>query len=223
MANGEREDEVPVKATVAVVDDHPLFRQGLVVALREDSELEVVGEAGSGDEAIQLLDQTRVDVAIVDVLMPGTSGITVASEIHERQPTCRVLGLSVIDEPGLIADMLRANASGYALKTQAVTEILAAVHHVLGGLRYLPPTVSRDAVQRELDGGVARPLQRLTKREREVFELLIRGRSNDEIAEQLFIARRTVETHRQRIMNKLSAHSIVQMQRIAARHGGLGS
>lgn len=211
-----------MKAAVAVVDDHPLFRQGLVVALREDPELEVVGEAGSADEALQLLEHVRADVAIVDLLMPGTSGITLASEIHEREPTCRVLGLSVIDEPGLIADMLRANASGYALKTQPVAEILAAIHQVLGGLRYLPPSVSRDAVQRELDGAVARPLQRLTKREREVFELLIRGHSNDEIAERLFIARRTVETHRQRIMNKLSAHSIVQMQRIAARHGGLG-
>jgi len=206
-----------------VVDDHPLFRQGLVVALKGDPELRVVGEAGTAPEALALLELMQVDVAIVDVLMPGTSGITLASEIHERRPTCRVLGLSVIDEPGLIADMLRAHASGYALKTQPVSEIVGAIHDLLGGLRYLPPTVSRDAVQAELDSSVSRPLQRLTKREREVFELLIRGYSNDEIAMRLIIARRTVETHRQRIMNKLSAHSVVQMQRLAARHGGLGA
>jgi DNA-binding NarL/FixJ family response regulator len=134
-----------------------------------------------------------------------------------------VLGLSVIDEPGLIADMLRAHACGFALKTQPVVEIIDAIRQVLGGLRYLPPRVSADAIDEKLQRTMTDPLQRLTRREREVFELLIRGHSNDEIATKLFIARRTVETHRQRVMNKLSAHSIIHMQRIAARHGGLGS
>ena len=133
-----------------------------------------------------------------------------------------MLGLSVIDEPGLIADMFRAHACGFALKTQPVMEIVDAIRQVLGGIRYLAPSVSRDAVQAELESNAMRPLQRLTKREREVFELLIRGYSNEDIANRLFIARRTVETHRQHIMNKLSAHSIVQMQRVSARYGGLG-
>jgi DNA-binding NarL/FixJ family response regulator len=117
--------------------------------------------------------------------------------------------------------MLRAHACGYALKTQPVDEIIEAIRQVLGGCRYLPPTVSADAVDAELASDPADPLRRLTRREREVFELLIRGNSNDEIAIRLIIARRTVETHRQRIMGKLSAHSIVQMQRVAARHGSL--
>ena len=210
-------------AKVVIVDDHPLFRQGLAVSLRAHDGLDVVGEAGSAAEAMKLVKAHDLDLAIVDVLMPNTSGISLTSELYERQPTCRVLALSVIDEPGLIADMLRAHAWGYALKTQPVDQIIAAVHHVLGGMRYLPPGVSSDAIDAELANTAAHPLQRLTKREREVFELLIRGNSNDEIAERLFIARRTVETHRQRIMNKLSAHSVVQMQRIAARHGGLFS
>lgn len=207
---------------VAVVDDHPLFRQGLVVALRGQPEFEVVGEVGSASDALALVDTSGAHVCVVDILMPGTSGITLASEIHERQPMCRVLGLSVIDEPGLIADMLRAHACGFALKTQNVTEIVDAIRQVAGGIRYLPPSVSRDAVEAELARGRDEPLQRLTRREREVFELLIRGYSNDDISTRLFIARRTVETHRQRIMNKLSTHSVVQMQRLAARHGGLG-
>lgn len=207
---------------VAVVDDHPLFRQGLVVALRNEPDFEIVGEAGSAQEALDLVQRVEVDLAIVDILMPGVSGITLATELHERQPDCRILGLSVIDEPGVIADMLRARACGYSLKTQPVNEIIDAIRQVLGGLRYLPPSVSRDAVEAELDGNAAQPLQRLTKREREIFELLIRGYSNDDISTRLFIARRTVETHRQRIMKKLSAHSIVQMQRLAARYGGLG-
>ena len=210
-----------VAVKVAVVDDHPLFRQGLLVALKAEPDFEVVGEAGSAQEALEMIAKIEVDVAVLDILMPSVSGITLASELHERQPACMVLGLSVIDEPGLIADMLRAHACGFALKTQPVPEIMDAIRQVVGGIRYLPPTVSRDAVEAELQGTAERPLERLTKREREVFELLIRGFSNDEISSRLFIARRTVETHRQRIMNKLSAHSVVQMQRLAARHGGL--
>lgn len=211
------------KAQVLLVDDHPLFRQGLAVALRGESDLEIVGEAGDSQRAREICSQTEIDLAVIDVLMPSISGISVAGEFRDLHPRCKTLGLSVIDEPGLIADMLRAGACGFALKTQPIAEIIDAIHQVLGGVRYLPPTVSRDAIERELTGRPARPLERLTPREREVFELLIRGHSNDEIATHLFIARRTVETHRQRIVKKLSAHSIVQLQRLAARHGGLGT
>jgi DNA-binding NarL/FixJ family response regulator len=210
-----------MKAQVAVVDDHPLFRQGLAVTLRGEADLEVVGEAGSAAEAVELAKHVALDVFVVDLLMPTMSGISLTSQLFEIQPRCRVLGLSVIDEPGLIADMLRAHACGFALKTQPPTEIIGAIRQVLGGLRYLPPGVSRDAIDTELAGTRLDPFLRLTRREREVFELIIRGLSNDEIAIKLFIARRTVETHRQRIMNKLSAHSVAQMQRIAALHGGL--
>jgi len=112
---------------------------------------------------------------------------------------------------------------GYASKTQPVPEVIEALRQVLGGIRYLAPCVSRDAVDAELATTPTQPLQRMTRREREVFELLIRGHSNDEIATKLFITRRTVETHRQRVMKKLSARSILEMQRIAARHGGMPS
>jgi DNA-binding NarL/FixJ family response regulator len=210
-------------ATVMIVDDHPLFRTGLAVALRAEEDLDVIAEASNASDALSILADIAIDVAVIDILMPTVSGISLAADIHERAPRCAVLGLSVIDDPGLIADMLRAQASGYALKTQPVAEIVQAIRAVLGGIRYLPPTVSRDAVNAQLAASATRPLERLTRREREIFELLIRGHSNDEIASRLFIARRTVETHRHRIMNKLSAHSIVQMQRLAARYGDLGS
>lgn len=208
-----------MKAQVGLVDDHPLFRQGLAVTLRGEADLEVVGEAGSAAEAVELAKHVALDVIVVDLLMPAMSGISLTSQLFEIQPLCRVLGLSVINEPGLIADMLRAHACGFALKTQPPTEIIDAIRQVLGGLCYLPPGVSRDAVDTELAGTRLHPFLRLTRREREVFELLIRGFSNDEIATKLSIARRTAETHRQRIMNKLSAHSVAQMQRIAALHG----
>jgi DNA-binding NarL/FixJ family response regulator len=205
------------KVHVALVDDHPLFRQGLGVVLQREDDLSLLGEAGDAESALDLARRFELDLVVVDILMPGRSGISLASELHELQPRCKIVGLSVIDDPGLIADMLRAHASGYVLKTQPVTEIVDAIRQVLGGVRYLPPGVSREAVDAELTRTGADPLQHLTRREREVFELLIRGHTNDEIAMQLFI----VETHRQRITKKLSAHSIAQMQRIAAKHGGL--
>jgi len=211
------------KAKVAVVDDHPLFRQGLATAIRGTMDLEVAGDAGNANDAIELVSTLVIDLVIVDILMPTMSGISLAAEIYDRRPDCKILGLSVIDEPGLIADMLRAHASGYALKTQGVDEILDAIRQVLGGIRYLPPSVSRDAIEELLDSPPHKSLDRLTRREREIFELVIRGRSSDEIATELSISRRTVETHRQRVMRKLSAHSLAQMQRIAARHGGLGT
>jgi DNA-binding NarL/FixJ family response regulator len=211
------------RACVAVVDDHPLFRQGLAAVLRRELDFDVIGEAEGAGSALDLARRFELDLVVIDLLMPEMSGISLASELFELQPRCKVLGLSVIDDPGLISDMLRARACGFALKTQPIHEIVEAIRLVLGGLRYLPPSVSRDAVDAELRRTMLDPLQRLTRREREVFELLIRGQTNDEIATCLFISRRTVETHRLRIGKKLSSHSIVQLQRIAARHGGLSS
>ena len=210
-------------ASVVLIDDHPLFRRGLAVALRGEPDLEVVGEAGNAEEARELARTLTIDVAAVDMLMPSVSGIALTHELSELQPECRILGLSVVDEPGLIADMLRAGASGYALKTQPVEAIVGALRQVLGGLRYLPPTIARDRIDSESNGGGEVPLARLTRREREIFELIIRGHSSADIAAQLYIALRTVETHRQRITKKLSARSIFELQRIAARYGGLGA
>jgi DNA-binding NarL/FixJ family response regulator len=209
------------KIRVGLIDDHPLFRKGLAAALRGEADLEVVGEAGNAQQALALIASCVPDLVIIDVLMPETSGISITRDVFERYPRCRVLALSVIDEPCLIADMLRAGAAGFALKTQPVEEILAAIRQVAADVRYLPPTVSQDAVEAELPAAGPDSLGHLTRREREIFELVIRGFSNGAIATRLFIAVRTVETHRQRIMKKLAARSVAEMQRLAARHGGL--
>lgn len=208
------------KARLVVVDDHPLFRRGLVVAIDAEPDLQVIGEFATASEALELARDREIDLAVVDILMPTTSGISLTAELYDLRPQCRVLGLSVIDDPGLIADMLRARACGFASKTQPIEEVVDAIRQVLGGIRYLPPWVSRDAVDAELASTVTHPFERLTRREREVFELLIRGNSNDEIATKLVISTRTVETHRQRITKKLSTHSVAEMQRVAARYGG---
>ncbi|MDB4955630.1 MAG: response regulator transcription factor [Myxococcales bacterium] len=209
------------KAQIAIVDDHPLFREGLLLALRGVPDVEVVGAVANAADALLLAEQVNLDLCVVDILMPIVSGISLTGQMLSVRPACKILALSVIDEPVLIADMLRAGASGYAVKTQPTAEIIDAIHGVLGGLRYLPPRVSRDAIEAELAATAWRPLENLTRRERQVFDLLIRGQTNDQISDVLVIARRTVETHRQRIMNKLSARSVVEMIRIAARHGEL--
>ncbi len=202
-----------------LVDDHPLFRRGLRAALRKFPELVIIGEAGSSEEAQHLARTLELDGAIVDVLLPTTSGLCAGHGLRELHPACWILALSVGGAPGLIADMLRAGATGYALKTESPEAVATAIHQAMQGECYLPPTVSRDAIAAELARTGPPPLGRLSHREREVFELVIRGYSNAEIAAQLFIAQRTVETHRQRITKKLSARSLFELQRLAARYG----
>lgn len=205
---------------VLLVDDHPLFRSGLILTLStKRPELVVVGDVGDGRSALAIARDVSFDLAICDVMMPGMTGVTLASELHELQPDCQILALSMCDEPVMIAQVLRAGAAGYAVKTQSVDEVLHAIDVVLGGNLYVPPCVPRDFVETSLTALPGSPVERLTRREREVFELVIRGGSTDEIASQLFIARRTVETHRQRIMHKLVARNLVDMIRIAAAHG----
>jgi len=204
---------------VFLIDDHPLFREGLAGAIQAEPDLEVVGQAGSLDELRALAPQAEPDVAIVDLLMPSVSGIGVTRELYDLLPRCRVLGLSAVVDAAAIAEMLRAGASGFALKTQPAPDILDAVRRTAAGDSYLPPSVSREAVDAELAGGAPPSLAQLTKREREIFELMIRGYSNPQIASQLFISLRTVETHRHRIVKKVCARSIVEMQRLAARYG----
>lgn len=209
-----------LRSQTLLVDDHPLFRSGLATIVRREPDLELVGDVSTAEEAVDFVRGTDVDIAVVDMMLGHTSGATLASRLVATRPTCKVLGLSVLDEPTIIASMLRAGASGYALKTQPASEITAAIRAVLGGERYLPPSVPRSTVL-DLVTSDDHPLERLTRREREIFDLLIRGMSNDEVAGQLYIARRTVETHRQRIMKKLATHTILEMIRVAAKQGAL--
>jgi DNA-binding NarL/FixJ family response regulator len=212
----------PPGTRLLIVDDHPLFRVALVDTLKAALGFEIA-DVGSAREAIELAGRIAFDVAVVDVLMPTTSGVTLCRQLYKIQPNCKVLVLSAIDDPGVIADLLRGHACGFALKTQPVDEIVEAIHQVLGGLRYTPPTVSRDALEAELPVSAELRLASLSRREREIFELIIRGNSNDDIARRLFISRRTVETHRQRVKDKLAARTVAEMQRIATRLGGIGT
>ena len=204
---------------VAVVDDHPLFRQGLRQLLATEADLAIVADLGSALDALELAAHEPLDLAIIDLVLPTTSGVSLATALKRLQPACKILGLSMLDEPTRIAEMVRAGADGFALKSQPPAEIVAAIRTVLGGERYLPDEIAGEKVAMMIESDDAWPLRRLTQREREIFELLVAGRSNDDIASMLFIAKRTVETHRQHIMKKVGARSLVELIRIGMRHG----
>lgn len=204
---------------VLVVDHHPLLRTGVATAIGSEPDLEVAAEVGSAADAVCVVKQRPVDLAIVPVLMPASSGIALTPRLLEIQRDLRILALSTLGQPQVIAAMLRVGATGYAVKTQPVDEILGAIRAVLAGDVYLPPHVQRETVLRWLDDELE--LDRLTRREREVFDLIIHGHRTDEIAARLFISKRTVETHRQRISQKLGTHSMLDLLRLAAREGAL--
>ena len=201
------------RARIALVDDGMVFRHGLASALRGSPTVKIVGEASDGSEALELFRRTTVDAAVIELILPSVSGLSLAAELHHDRPACRVLALSTIDEPGIIADVLRAGACGYALKHQPVVEVVEALEAVLAGARYLPPSIPTARIEAELAG----PESALTRRERDVFELLIRGHSICAIANLLAISLRTAETHRQRILNKLSHRAIPLFQLFSRR------
>lgn len=209
------------RARTLIVDDHPLFRVALVEVLARYPDFEVVGEAGSVTEAKDWLAHHTVDLAIIDMVLPEGRAVPLVDYLRTAQPGCRVLAISGVDEPTQMAEMLRAGASGFALKTQPVKEIVDALRAVLEGGRSVP-AAARQQVDSLLNSPDAWPLERLTPREREVFDLLVAGDTNDDIAAELSISKRTVETHRLHLMTKLAAASLGDLFNLAVRHGLVG-
>jgi two-component system response regulator NreC len=208
---------------VALVDDHQMFRDGLRAILGRERDLEVVGEAESARQAYQLLEETAPELVLVDVSLPGSSGITLTREIKRRQPRCKVLILTVHAEAEYVSLALAAGASGYALKNQSARELIEAIRTVAAEGTYLCPRISGFVVDnanrlRRGEPPPSGPCDALSTREREVFELLVRGYTNERIATELCISVKTVETHRAHILKKLQVHSMVDLVRFAARH-----
>jgi DNA-binding NarL/FixJ family response regulator len=204
-----------------IVDDHPLFRSAIGELLAREPGFQVVAEVGTVSEAIACLDREPFDVAVVDVVLPDGRGSAVVRHAVAVQPGCKVFALSGIDEPTRMAEMMRAGASGFALKSQPSRQIVDALREVAGGRRSVPGIV-REEIDTLLSTPDAWALERLTPRERQVFDLIIGGYNNNGIATKLAISIRTVETHRLRIMTKLAAHSVGDLFRLAVRHGLVG-
>jgi len=208
---------------VALVDDHRLFREGLRALLAAQPDLSVVGEAAEPGEACSLVDASDPDLVVLDVVLAnGASGLALVRELLRRLPQRRVLMLSMLLDEQRVAEALEAGALGYAGKAQSLEEVLEAIRTVAAGRVYVPPVLSRFVVQDylRLRRGEAKPdspLSRLTRREREVFDLIVAGGTTASIAKGLFISQRTVETHRSRILHKLKARSAADLVRLAAR------
>jgi DNA-binding NarL/FixJ family response regulator len=210
---------------VLVADDHTIVRQGLVGILKASPDMEVVAEASDGSEAVQMSLKTKPDVVVLDVSMPRLSGIEAARRIHEALPAARILVLTMHDDEEYILKMVRAGASGYLLKDGAASELLAGIRNLKAGKTHFGPHAARaleEAFARDRPSEPADPYERLTDREREVFQLVVEGKTNAEIGEMLFISAKTVDNHRTRLMEKLGLHSAAEVIRYAARHKLLG-
>jgi DNA-binding NarL/FixJ family response regulator len=212
---------------VLVADDHAIVRTGIRHVLEGEPGFAVVAEAATGPEALALALELRPDVAVLDISMPGQSGLVVATELRRQCPDTRVLILSMHDNTEYVLESVRAGAHGYLLKDTAATELRGAVRAVYQGESYFsPPIASRlSAVVRGDRGADATPaglLAQLTGREREVLIGVTRGLTNKEIAAELGISHRTVETHRESLMRKLSLRSVAELTRFAIETGVIG-
>jgi two-component system response regulator NreC len=211
-----------METRVAIIDDHRLFREGLKALLTSEPEIYVVAEADLGRTGHAIADRADVDVLLVDWNLPDLPGDVLVREIHRRRPSLPIVALTMYSDPQHEAEAHAAGAAGYVSKDLAFSELLAAIRTVRQGGRYFRPlqtlaTSAAAPAERALKGnGALRPL---TRRERDVFALVIRGLRSTEIAQELSISARTVETHRGRILRKLQAHSTADLVRYAARHG----
>ena len=209
------------KIRVLVADDHTIVRQGLVGILKASPEIDVVAEASDGNEAVEKALKTKPDVVVLDVSMPRLSGIEAARRIHESLPAARILVLTMHDDEEYILKMVRAGASGYLLKDGAASELLAGIRNLKAGKTHFGPHAAKaleDAFARDRPAEPADPYERLTDREREVFQLVVEGKTNAEIGVMLFISAKTVDNHRTRLMEKLGLHSTAEVIRYAAKH-----
>ena len=209
---------------ILLADDHTLVRQGIRRILQSQPDLRVVAEAGSGTEAIELAQEHAPDMVLLDVGMKGLNGLEALAQLRRMQPSLSVLILSMHSDERYVMRAVREGARGYVLKDCVEQELIEAVSAVRRGARFFSPEVNR-FVQRqdaELAAGAGSPedrYERLTERERHIYQLLAEGNSNKEIAGLLGLSLHTVETHRSRVMEKLDLHSAAELVLSAVRRG----
>ena len=207
---------------VLLADDHKILRQGLQTLLQNEPDIEVVGQADNGRDAIELAKELQPDVVIMDVAMPDVSGIEATRELLNAVPTSKVVALSMHSDQRFVAGMLAAGASGYLLKDAAFEELALSIRTVVGNEIYLSPGITGVVVKDYLNrlGRAQRTsAPALSSRETEVLRLVAGGRTTAEIAEDLQISVKTVETHRRQVMEKLDLRSIADLTKYALRIG----
>lgn len=207
---------------IVLADDHKIIREGLRAILDKHPGMEVVGEAESGHQAVEVTRRTHPDVVVMDISMPDLNGIDAARRITAEHPRTRVVALSVLADRRYVLAMLSAGASGYILKNAAADELIRALEATAAGRTYLGPEIAGVVVESIRERVTPVPPSQagvLSSREREVLQLLAEGRTSKEIAAHLHVAVTTIETHRRQIMSKLGLHSIAELTKYAIREG----
>lgn len=204
---------------VVLVDDHAVVRSGLRLLLDSQDDIEVIGEAGNAKDAIFRARALKPHVILLDIVLPGESGIEVLPKLLKESPDTRVLVLSMQDDPSYVREAFAAGASGYVLKEAADEEVVSAVRDIAAGGSYVHPILGARMVAAEAEERAAAEADPLSEREREVLRLLALGHTNQEIAEHLYISVRTAESHRAHIMQKLRLATRAELVRYALSHG----
>jgi NarL family two-component system response regulator LiaR len=213
------------KIKIVIADDHAVVRQGTRSLLERENDMEVIGEAGDGEEAVKVIDALKPDVAIIDIAMPKLNGVEVTKQIKPRHPSTAVLILTAYDDDEYVFALLEAGAAGYLLKDVDSREVVNAVRAVYAGESVLHPVIARKVIGRfrpqATDATKDKPAIELSEREMEVLKLAARGMSNSDIADALFINVRTVQGHLSSIFNKLSVGSRTEAIFQAVKRGWL--
>jgi two-component system response regulator NreC len=211
------------KIRVLLADDHTILRAGLKMMLNAQPDIETVGEASDGRQAISEAERLSPDVVIMDITMPECNGIDATRHIKRLLPDVRILVLTMHENEGYLFQTLRAGAAGYMLKEAADTDLISAIRVVASGRFYLSPSAQSmlvsDYLQRVHTGEERDSYSALTEREREILKLVAEGYTNNQIGERLFISPKTVDTHRTHVMDKLNLHSRAELVRYAMRRG----
>ena len=208
---------------VLVVDDHALFRRGLQMVLEQEPDIEVVGEASDGAEAVEKSADTLPDIVLMDVRMPKRGGIDACTSIHETVPSAKIIMLTISDEEADLYDAIKAGAMGYLLKEISIEEVASAIRAVHGGQSLISPSMASKLLTefasmiKKTDDRQQVPTPRLTEREMEVLKLVAKGMNNRDIAKQLFISENTVKNHIRNILEKLQLHSRMEAVVYAVR------
>ena len=208
---------------IVLVDDHEIVRAGLRLLIQAQGDMEIVGEAENSQQAIELCYKASPDVVVMDITLPGPSGLEVTRQIKQQYPGINVLALTIHEGEQYFFEMLNAGASGYVPKRAAPTDLVAAIRAVYSGEVYLHPSVAKtlvnDYIQRVQMGWERASYDGLTEREQQVLKMIAEGLMNKEIAEKLAISVRTVERHRENIMSKLNLHTRAELVRYAVDKG----
>ena len=208
---------------VFIVEDHTLVRSGIRALLQAAPNLNVIGEASNGRDAVEQIQKLQPDLVLMDVAMSELNGIDAARQVHAALPSARIIMLSMHEDRQYVFESLKAGATGYVLKSAAFQDLIAAIDTVMSNRNYISPGLSdivmNDYIRRAQGEEQATELGRLSGREREVLQLIAEGKSSAEVGDLLHISVRTVDTHRHNIMTKLEIHSIAGLTKFAIRHG----